>query len=193
MIGWEGPPRWTLHIFDGRSPVPEGEYERLAELASVLPRPYLLGYQAWTWHEQGKVNSQGRGQYVGSRLTADPDGDRMAIVLSARALQEFLAGRVTRDQFANATFGDLNPFELALKDGSSIQRVSLERGGVDRDDDFVVFEYARDPSSSPLSISMADTTRDEAAVETTFIARRSTSRGLSLARLWRRLLTILRR
>jgi hypothetical protein len=112
----------------------------------------------------------------------------MAIALSARALQEFLAGRLTREQFANATFRDLNPFELALKDGRSIHNVSVEYSGVDRDDDFIVFQYARDPSSSPLSISMPDKTPDEATIEATCVGDRTTRRGFSLARLWHRLL-----
>jgi len=117
----------------------------------------------------------------------------MAIALSARALQEFLAGRLTRDQFADAAFGDMNPFELALKNGHSIHDVSLECGGVDRDDDFIVFQYARDPNSSPLTVSVTDKKPREAKVEVTSVAHASKRRGGPLIRLWRCLSAILRR
>jgi hypothetical protein len=71
--------------------------------------------------------------------------------ISSRALHGLLAGHVTGEQFRSdhGFTGGMNPFKQFFDDGCSIKAVRIEASTVD-DDDWVVFEFAKDPAISPF-------------------------------------------
>jgi hypothetical protein len=78
----------------------------------------------------------------------------MTISISARAVLDLLAGRITSEKFQHRTGLEgknrSNLFKHRLEQGDILSGARLEPGGVDEDDDWLVFELARDPSASPL-------------------------------------------
>jgi hypothetical protein len=71
--------------------------------------------------------------------------------ISSRALHGLLAGHITSEKFLNdhGLIGAANPFKQFFDDGCSIQSVRIEASDVE-DDDWVVFEFAKDPAISPF-------------------------------------------
>ena len=109
-----------------------------------MPEPQLEGYQARSWHQQGMFDPQGRGIYLGCKMTSK-NGSKISISISARMVLEFLAGRITPEQFQYFAFGkDKNLFDNWFKMGMTIQSAKLEKGGLDEDDDHLVFEMEPD-------------------------------------------------
>jgi hypothetical protein len=74
------------------------------------------------------------------------------IKVSARRLQELLAGRITLQQFEQREFGVgmLNRFDSELERGLTIQDARVEKAGLDEDDDILVFDLGPDPAALPL-------------------------------------------
>ena len=71
--------------------------------------------------------------------------------ISARALQEYLAGAISQEKFERQILsGDKNLFQLWLMQGHTISDVGFEKAGVDEDDDLVVFSFQKDPAASLL-------------------------------------------
>ena len=70
--------------------------------------------------------------------------------ISARLLQEYLAGKVSKDEFERLVFGEKNPFGQWLQQGHTISNVKFENAGIDEDDDYVIFEFMPNPSASRL-------------------------------------------
>ncbi len=65
----------------------------------------------------------------------------MTIKLSARLLHEYLAGRIDGDQFREKAFNnEKNYFDSEFARGHEIIEAHFESGGVDADDDYVVFD-----------------------------------------------------
>jgi hypothetical protein len=65
----------------------------------------------------------------------------MNLKLSAGLLHEYLCGRIDAERFNEKAFGKKdNPFEDALQRGHSIRNIQFEPGGIDADDDYVVFD-----------------------------------------------------
>jgi hypothetical protein len=59
-------------------------------------------------------------------------------------------GTITQEQFQNYAFRDDNFFEQQLKAGCTIQTARLEKGGLDEDEDQLVFELEPDWGARPL-------------------------------------------
>ncbi len=73
----------------------------------------------------------------------------LTVKLSARLVLEYLAGKVTKEQFLH--FGGMpDVLENMLKSGSTIQSTRIEKAGLDEDDDHIVFELGHDYAASPL-------------------------------------------
>jgi hypothetical protein len=141
--------QWFVEVFD-RQERPEGYYRRLNDMALLLPRPHLHGYQARSWMQQNLLSPQGRGQYL--PLSYSGGQGRMTIRVSARGLLELLAGRMKPSEIETwITRGD-NPFERQLALGRAISNIALESNGDDDDDDYVVITLADDPNASPLGL-----------------------------------------
>ncbi len=131
---------WNVSCFDRREQIPNNEYDQLKEMATRLLRPRFEGYQAREIHRQGSFDRD-RFRYLPTTITSQT-ATEMTIRLSAGLLHEYLAGQINADRFRQMAFGkakDTNYFELELEHGNSIRQVHFESGGVDEDDDYVIF------------------------------------------------------
>ncbi|MGD0865493.1 MAG: hypothetical protein ABSA49_08050, partial [Rhizomicrobium sp.] len=139
------PRLWNIDIFDKwqRS---SGYYDRLDELRELLPNPYLHGYQARSWMQQRMLHPQARGQYLQSSWGGHN------VKISARALLEMLAGRMSEAEFKRWITGDHNPFEHWLSQGYSISEIEIEPQGSEADDDYIVVKLAPDANASALRL-----------------------------------------
>lgn len=141
---------WRATYFDLRNGVPDGEYDRLEELAACLPRPRFEGYQAREIHKQGSFRPDGRGWYLATTIT-DSRAEKMTIKISSRLIQEYLGGRIDADQFKRWSFGKMqNLFDTELARGHTIQDVRFESAGLDEDDDYLIFDLDFDSSAAAL-------------------------------------------
>lgn len=145
-----GSPRiWRVTYFDKRKGVQADEYNDLRAIAAVLPAPNYDGYQARSLHRQGSFHPQAHGQYLGSEVTSRGVLMSTSIRLSARLALEFLAGRITAEQFRH--FGGMpDIFDSMLKAGNTVQSARIEKAGLDEDDDYLVFELEPDYAALPL-------------------------------------------
>jgi hypothetical protein len=145
-------PYWGVEIYDRRQVGNDNEHEKLNALAAALPAPRLESYRARDGHRQGLFDPQARGWYSGSRIT-QTGPTSMSIRIHTRLLQDFLAGRIERQQFELRAFGGVvNPFDDRLKRGRTIHSARVEKAGLDEDGDIVVFELEMDPAALPLKM-----------------------------------------
>jgi hypothetical protein len=150
----KNPRIWYLYVFEQMGSPKKIDFSRVHRLREVLPAPYLSGYEARSWHEQGFFSPQARGQYLPTTISAGKES--MTLQISARAVQELLAGRLTARQFENWTMGNLpSPFEQQLALGRTISGVSFVPRSVDADDDYLVFTFEDDPAAAALSLPIA--------------------------------------
>lgn len=141
--------RWKVTVFDSRPMVPPAEYGRLEELAQRLPEPNFEGYQARSIHRDGGFSPGGRGWYLGT--TEVRRMGEIKITMSARLVQERLAGIIDAESFQRLAFGDhRNPFRQALTEGFTFSKAELEPRGADKDDDHIVFTMEYDSAAGPL-------------------------------------------
>jgi hypothetical protein len=141
---------WYLYLFEQKKSPDKLDLGRLARLRDVLPAPQLSGYEARSRHEQGMFSPQARGQYLPTSMTLGRHS--MTITISARALQELMAGRLTAEQLQDWTLGSFNPFEQNLAAGRTIASVSFESKNVEADDDYLTFTFKDDPAAAPLRL-----------------------------------------
>jgi hypothetical protein len=142
---------WRVTFFDRRTSCPSNEYEGLQAITAKLPAPNYEGYQARSLHRQGLFHPQARGQYLAPLFTSKGLTMSMTVKLSSRLLLEFLAGRITPEQFRSATGKTETVFDSMLKAGRTIQSSRLEKGGLDEDDDYLVFDLEPDTAALPLT------------------------------------------
>lgn len=146
---WNNPLIWRVHIFDLRVGITEAEYANVEAIKNLLPAPVLESYQARSWHQQGMFAPQAHGQFLPAQWRRSGSGVE-TVKISSRGVQEFFAGRLSREQFNS--FVDSELFEQALKEGKTISSVTLEPREADQDDDYLIFEFAPDPSAMPLRV-----------------------------------------
>lgn len=144
-------PKWQVTLFEKKPSTDQtAEYERLNQIAKGLPEPQLEAYQARSWHQQGFFDPQGQGNYVGT-VTMSKRSLGLSIKISSRMVLELLAGRITQEQFQRIAFGEhKNLFDHQLRLGNTIQASRVEKGGLDEDDDWLVFELEPDVAAMPL-------------------------------------------
>jgi len=134
---------WNVTCFDGRKVVPKGEYEGIERMAKQLPRPQFEGSQARDIHKQGGFEPDEK-WYLPASITSQRGG-KMTIKLSAALLHEYLAGRIDEGRFRQEAFNkEQNLFATELTRGNSIRHVQFEPGGIDEDDDYIIFELDLD-------------------------------------------------
>lgn len=127
--------------------------EAIARLVSELPLPRFDGYQARSLLLQGAFSPQRHGWYLGVRINSLMKEHRMRI--SARALLDLLAGRITAEQFRHFNGqrpGEVNLFRHWLDMGWTVSNIEFESAGVDQDDDWVVVTFNEDPAARPLKL-----------------------------------------
>ena len=139
---------WHLYIYSFT--LKKEQFAKIEAIRDTLPNPHLHGYQARSWHKQGMTLPQARGQYLAPKWTGGKG--KMKVHISARGLQEFLVGRLSKEQLKNFIIGDPNPFEFNLANGKMITEVRFESTGTEKDDDYLVFEFDDDPAASPLNL-----------------------------------------
>lgn len=136
-------PQWKVSIYTRTSVPNEADCALINKMVEAMPRPQLEGYQARSWHQQGLFDPQGKGIYLGLRMTSK--NGSLSISISSRMVLELLAGRITQEQFQRYAFGE-NPnlFDREFKRGMTVQSARLEKGGLDEDDDYLVFDMEQD-------------------------------------------------
>lgn len=122
--------------------------EGLRALAAQLPAPRFDGYQLEHLHEQRLFGEQSHGWYLGSRMSSNTVDQKMTATFSARALHEFLAGRIDGDRLRESMIGLTTAFEYQLARGHTIQGARIVPGGIDEDDDLIELTFAPDPAAS---------------------------------------------
>ncbi|MGO7755297.1 hypothetical protein ACC817_08245 [Rhizobium ruizarguesonis] len=142
---FDNPRVWHVTVFDQRG-LPEDEHAKLRTIAGSLPEPYLDGYQARSWHQQGMFHPRAKGQYLPPMWVTKNGIQNMKI--SARGLQELLAGRLSREEFKRFVADNL--FERALSDGRTISNITIERKETEEDDDYLIFEFEDDPAARAI-------------------------------------------
>ena len=134
------PREWHLFVYSGE--LGEEEFEKVTRTLDLLPKPYLEGYQARSWHQQGDFDLQARGRYLGATWTSTAGRNGMTAKFSARALQDLLAGRITPEQFQHRMIGNPNLFEVQLRRGMTISNARFEHTGDENDDDYIILEFS---------------------------------------------------
>lgn len=130
---------WNISCFDKRNVIPDGEYKTIQEMTAQLPKATFEAYQARDIHKQGGFSNNGRNWCLPTIIKTG--GGKMTIKLSAELLHEYLAGRIDEKNFRQKAFkDDKNFFDMELTRGNSIRKVQFEAGGLDRDDDYIVFD-----------------------------------------------------
>jgi hypothetical protein len=141
---------WNSHIFTQTSGIADSDVERLNLLMDKMLPPNLSGYTAYSWHEQRMCAANALGKYVPTQVVIGRE--RMNLRISARAVQELMAGRLSPENFRNWTFGDDNPMRRQLDAGRTISSVRFEPQGAGEDDDYLVFEFRDDPAARGLQM-----------------------------------------
>ncbi|MZH02320.1 MAG: hypothetical protein F3745_02655 [Nitrospinae bacterium] len=153
-LGYSSELKWKVSVYDRRSAWPNDEHKGLEKVASFLPIPRFEGYQAQSLHRQGSFASQKNKWYLDTEMII-PKGvlDPMTIKVSSRLVLDLLAGRTTTEIFQQEVFGkNQNQFEHEQNQGFTIKSSHIEPGGIDEDDDYLVFELSPDPAASKFHL-----------------------------------------
>jgi hypothetical protein len=148
----QGRLEWSIVTFD--RPGLEVDDSGLARLAESLPAPRFEGYQARSLFRQGAFSPKARGWHLGMTIYDSRNG-QMNVKVSARALVDLLAGRITAEQFRFALGerdGEKNLFKHWLELGMTLSDVEVESGGVDKDDNYLVLKFSDDPAARVLQL-----------------------------------------
>jgi hypothetical protein len=151
LLGRDNPREWHLFVYSGA--LGQEQFEKLNLILDLLPKPYLDGYQARSWHQQGDFDPQARGRYLGTTWTSTAGRNEMTAKFSARALQDLLAGRITPKQFQHFMIGDPNIFDVQLRRGMTISGARFEHTGTEDDDDYIILEFSEDAAASSLRVT----------------------------------------
>lgn len=120
----------------------------LRSLAEQLPPPRFTSDELEHLHEQRLFGGQTYGWYLGGSMTSEPEKHEMTATFSARALHDFLAGRLDGDRLRDSMIGMRGAFEYQLSRGHTISSARLIPAGVDEDDDVIELSFAADPAAA---------------------------------------------
>lgn len=139
---------WQGNVFTRPGALSEEDAVRLNQLVEAMLPPQMNGYTAYTWHEQGMCRPGAHGKYVPTQMGLG--GERLMLKISARAVQELIAGTLSHEKFQNWTMNKDNQVRRALDAGMTITSARFEPKGDDEDDDYLVLEFRDDPSARAL-------------------------------------------
>lgn len=133
------------------------------QLLTYMPKPLVVGYQVRSLHRQGAFKANSSWWYKGYSFKTGASIP-MEIRFSARALLDFLAGRLSEERFREIVGAkinlqsdngskEINVFLNQLEQGKTINELALEERDVDAEDDQVVLTFADDPSARNFKIS----------------------------------------
>lgn len=157
-INWTSERRlWRADLFARRGLVLSRS--GVDDLVAHLPLPRFEGYQARSLHQQAAYRHDARGWYLGTHMASKETA--MTIKISARALLDLLAGRITTEQFQNFTgladkLTQRNIFAHRLNQGDILSDIEIEPGGIDEDDDWLVVHFKQDPAAAPLKVGISE-------------------------------------
>lgn len=148
--------KWHVHTFTqhGNAPLASA----MARLATVMPEPIFEGHQARSLFRQGAYAPSARGCYRGMSIEGGA-GSVFRVRLPARALTDFLAGRIDEAEFrryAGQRSGDSNLFRTWLDMGMTIANVEMTPRELDDDDDHIILTFSDDPGARLLRMSPVD-------------------------------------
>lgn len=87
----------------------------------------------------------------GDSFAGGLEGGSNYLKISARAVLELLAGKITQEQFSD--IHSYNPFANEVEDGHLINGIEFEQGDNEKDDDWLVFKFgSADAAISPFTI-----------------------------------------
>jgi hypothetical protein len=140
---------WRVTFFhnDKFSELPDS----LNRIVSALPAPRYTGDLARQVFRHGEFAPTSGGQYLGWRVEMGKEGGEIAI--SSRVLLDFLAGRISKEQFMRnlpRPPDDQNLFEFWLNKGMTVGYITMEPRSIDDEDDRIVLHFAPDPSAKPF-------------------------------------------
>jgi hypothetical protein len=124
----------------------------LERVADLMPAPRFEGYQARQLFRQGAYSPHGRGWYLGVSMGGRVK-EEIRVSLPARALLDFLAGRITEAQFRRFIGqgeGDKNLFSTWLSQGLTFSAAEMAARSIDQDDDHLVLTFSDDPAARSL-------------------------------------------
>jgi hypothetical protein len=138
------------HVFTRPGGIVNADAERLNLLVETMLPPQLSEYSAYSWHEQGMCEPNATGKYV--RMRMGIGDERMTLRISARAVQELMAGRLSTENFQRRAMGNDNLVRQQLEVGRTISSARFEPQGLDEDDDYLVLDFRDDPAASALRL-----------------------------------------
>jgi hypothetical protein len=139
---------WRGSVFTRPGALSEEDAVRLNQLVEAMLPPQMSGYTAYTWQEQGMCRPEAHGKYVPTQMGLG--GERLMLKISARAVQELIAGKLSHEKFQHWTMNKDNQVCRALDAGMTITSARFEPKGDDEDDDYLVLEFRDDPSARAL-------------------------------------------
>ena len=141
---------WQANVFTRPGALNAEDAVRLNLLVEKMLPPQMSGYTAYTWHEQGMCRPEAHGKYVPTQMGLG--GKRLMLKISARAVQELIAGKLSHEKFQQWTMDRDNQVRRALDAGMTITSARFEPKGDDEDDDYLVLEFRDDPSARALQM-----------------------------------------
>lgn len=145
---------WSASVFS--RPGFDFDLGSLNRLVANLPPPRFEGYQARSLFRQGAFSPMAWGWYLSPHIRTNMKGGPVEVKISARSLMDLLAGRIAPEVFRREVGGsalDKNLFEFWLNKGLSLSDATFESGGLDEDDDYLVFTLADDAGARRLNLS----------------------------------------
>jgi hypothetical protein len=139
---------WKTIVFSHQENL--GFLEGLRKIETALPLPRFTGSQARSLFRQGAFSPDERGWYGATSMTSTKD--EITYRMSSRALQDFLAGRITEKEFRHflGEREDGSSIARFLDRGLTISEISFEKGSIDEDDDTLILRFSKDPAAHPF-------------------------------------------
>ena len=136
---------WSTTVFS-ESPQ-DALVSGLKSVQDRLPSPRFSGPQARSIFRQRAFDHDALGWYLETKMTTS--NNDVKYQFSVRALQDFLARRISEEQFRNF-IGDREDgpsFARFLDQGLTISTAQILSAGDDEDDDYIEFGFSSDPAA----------------------------------------------
>jgi hypothetical protein len=146
LSGSSRAPHWIVARFGGAQII--GLDAALEKIKERLPKPRWEGYQARSLFRQGSFDHGAKGWYKGISMTST--NEKVTYRISSRLFLDLMAGRISESQFRYFSGEDANQTTILsrmLDRGKTISQITLERGGIDEEDDYIVMEFDDDPAA----------------------------------------------
>lgn len=140
---------WETRYFFGTDHISEVLSSAIQLCPSGLPQPKFDGFNARSLTRQKAVNYNSRGWYLPPRFYMK--NDQVTYRMPARAFLDFLGKKITEEQFRRFVAAEIEGPSIGhlLDQGFVIQRINFESGGIDEDDDYLVFDLSASVTASP--------------------------------------------